>query len=152
MSTLEKSGESSAPHLQGDAPGKEMRLSRDCAWQGDASPSRPAPEGPQGEGVKVQLWISNQKSTVGGRVPRSPAVGGVCLSSSTQRFDQSRDKISPAGGGHARGGGRATRRGEGARGRCRANVAHIRQSRPDSGLAVRPKSLKRFELFAFCSP
>ena len=34
-----------------------------------------------------------------------------------------------------------------ARDRCRANMAHIRQSRSDSGLGFQAKGLKRFEWF-----
>jgi hypothetical protein len=35
--------------------------------------------------------------------------------------------------------------------RCRANTAHIRQSRPDSGRGVQVKAFKLFKLFHICS-
>ena len=35
-------------------------------------------------------------------------------------------------------------------GRCQANMAHIRQSRPDSGLGIPVKVLEYFKLFTLC--
>ena len=48
------------------------------------------------------------------------------------------------GGGQIGGGGGGGARTEGNRGRCRANSAHIRQSRPDSDLCVKVEVLNTF--------